>query len=89
MGRTHGGELNRGDQRAMLMERMLEAVASGAVTPHEELPDRELEAAFRRCFRCDAADTCRRWLDGQARELGYRDFCPNAGLFRRMALIKG
>ncbi|MFV8833986.1 DUF6455 family protein [Aquisalimonas sp.] len=83
---TDGGELARADQRAMLMERMWEAVSGGTVPPAEsDSLTPEADIAFQRCLRCTRAGSCRRWLDGRYPDTGYREFCPNAGLFERMS----
>lgn len=84
MRRSNGGELSRADRRAMLMERMFEAVTDDPTRHAPETLDRELHAAFRRCFACQQADVCRRWLDGREHGKDYQDFCPNAGLFQRI-----
>jgi hypothetical protein len=39
----------------------------------------------RRCLACPATGDCRRWLGGACHgSLGYRAFCPNAGLLERL-----
>ena len=43
-----------------------------------------VQQAIARCTACAARVACRQWLGGAADGPGgYRDFCPNAGLFER------
>lgn len=42
-----------------------------------------IEAARRRCRRCQAEGLCERWLEGEV--TGENAFCPNAALFRQLA----
>lgn len=41
-----------------------------------------MREARRRCRGCRSEALCERWLDGKAE--GGNDFCPNAGVFRRL-----
>jgi len=44
----------------------------------------QLQLASRRCYGCLSLMSCRHWLADPRRPMnGYRDFCPNAGLFER------
>ena len=44
----------------------------------------QLQLASRRCHGCRSLMSCRHWLADPHRPMnGYRDFCPNAGLFER------
>ena len=84
MARREGGELRRADQRAMLMERMFEIVTESGDKEMSPALERDLRAAFQRCFRCHQAGFCGRWLDGREPDADYRTFCPNATLFERL-----
>lgn len=42
-----------------------------------------------RCRACASWRQCRRWLDSEARDDGYRDFCPNAELLDQLRLKAG
>ena len=39
-----------------------------------------------RCRACSSWRQCRRWLDSEARDDGYHDFCPNAELLDQLRL---
>jgi hypothetical protein len=44
----------------------------------------QLQQAVRRCQGCTNLMSCRHWLKDPHRPAdGYREFCPNAGLFDR------
>jgi len=66
-------------QRLRLLERMVARVgvdeSRGLLVG---LLVREAEAS---CVGCANAGECRRWLDSEADDGGYRSFCANAALF--------
>lgn len=62
---------------ARMMERFGVVVEEAAARAWEELVEADL-----RCYGCGVRRLCRRWL---ARPKGYPEFCPNAGLFARLA----
>ena len=68
----------------MLMERMFEVVTESGDEEVSLAVERDLRAAFQRCFGCHQAGVCGRWLDGLEPQADYRSFCPNATLFQRL-----
>ena len=72
---------------AELLSRMMERVGlTGVDVRGEGSPFNSPEL---RCRTCGNWRQCRRWLDSEARDDGYRDFCPNAELLDQLRLKAG
>ena len=69
---------------AELLRRMLERVGLAGVDINGEAWSSKVPQL--RCRTCDSWRQCRRWLDSEARDDGYRDFCPNAELLDHLRL---
>ena len=72
---------------AELLRRMLDRVGLAGVDVRDD--DWSSRAPELRCRTCDSWRACRRWLDSEAHDDGYRDFCPNAELLDELRLKAG
>lgn len=63
---------------AELLSRMLERI--GLTRADLQGEDWAAHTPELRCRSCSGWRQCRRWLDSEARDEGYREFCPNAEL---------
>lgn len=74
--------MDRLNERAELMGRMLETIDAMKHVPVGVQADLAIRSAAYRCIHCTETETCRRWLDshpdGADRALPE---CPNAPLF--------
>ncbi|MTH95785.1 DUF6455 family protein [Roseibium sp. RKSG952] len=75
--------IDKMNERAELMGRMLETIGAMEVMPEGALLDQSLREASSRCLNCKHADGCKDWLAENAKgaEEPYRE-CPNAELFK-------
>jgi len=82
-------QINPLDRRRVLLDRLLRQLLlfsrmterlgiAQAQSPLMRAVIREAELG---CLQCVNWQRCRHWLDGQAPEDDYREFCPNEGLF--------
>ena len=72
---------------AELLKRMLERVGLAGIDVKDD--DWSSHAPELRCRTCGSWRQCRRWLDSEAGDDGYREFCPNAELLDRLRLKAG
>lgn len=74
--------MDRLNERADLMGRMLDTIGAMKQVPSVAHSDAALRSAAHRCINCSETEACRAWLDqhkdGAARALPE---CPNAQLF--------
>ena len=74
--------MDRLNERADLMGRMLDTIGAMKQVPTGAHSDAALRSAAYRCINCSETETCRAWLDqhpeGADRALPQ---CPNAPLF--------
>lgn len=74
--------MNRLNERAHLMGRMLDTIGAMKGLPEGIGADTDMETAARRCMSCQETEACARWLeenaDGANAPFGT---CPNAALF--------
>ncbi len=74
--------MDRLNERAELMGRMLETIDAMKVVPTGLHADRELRSAAIRCINCTETESCRKWLDShQGGADAPMPECPNAPLF--------
>ncbi|HLZ65357.1 MAG TPA: DUF6455 family protein [Aliidongia sp.] len=66
-------------RRMLLSRRMARRLA--IAKPESPLMRALLCEAELGCLQCTTRRRCGQWLDGNSEDEGYRDFCPNAGLF--------
>ncbi|MEP3049594.1 DUF6455 family protein [Marinobacter alexandrii] len=75
--------MDRLNERATLMGRMLETIGTMKGLSNGELADVDLETAARRCMCCRETEACARWLESNPdSSAGPLTNCPNAALFR-------
>jgi uncharacterized protein DUF6455 len=70
--------LDRISRQMALFSRMKERL--GVAAPEGALTQSVLREAELGCLDCATWRRCRAWLDGNAPDDDYRDFCPNEGL---------
>ncbi|ADZ71033.1 DUF6455 family protein [Polymorphum gilvum] len=74
--------IDRLNERAELMGRMMETIGALNAAPHGMLAASELRLAAHRCLNCRQAEECLSWLDTHAGGADAApDLCPNAALF--------
>ncbi|MCX2723388.1 DUF6455 family protein [Roseibium salinum] len=74
--------MNRLNERAELMGRMLETMGAMKHVPSGVQADMAMRSAAFRCISCTQTEACRKWLDSHPE--GARKAlpqCPNAPLF--------
>lgn len=75
--------MERLNERAGLMGRMLETIGAMQAMPAGPHMDAALRTAAQRCMNCRETEACRRWLDEHPQGSGsVLEACPNANLFR-------
>ncbi|QDG78345.1 hypothetical protein FJ695_22160 [Labrenzia sp. PHM005] len=75
--------MDRLNERAELMGRMLETIGAMKGLPGEDHADIDLEVAARRCISCEGTEECRHWLDSHSDGADAPlKACPNAALFQ-------
>ncbi|MTI44244.1 hypothetical protein JM93_04083 [Roseibium hamelinense] len=74
--------MDRMNERADLMGRMLETIGAMQSLPEGQRLDQELREASSRCMHCKNAEGCKDWLSENAAGAS-KPFqnCPNAALF--------
>ena len=74
--------MDRLNERADLMGRMLDTIGAMKHVPSAAHSDATIRAAAHRCMNCSETDTCRAWLDQHADGADEAlKACPNAELF--------
>lgn len=75
--------MDRLNERAELMGRMLETIGAMKGLPGGEQAGIDLETASRRCMSCEETGKCRKWLESNAdgANAPMKD-CPNVILFQ-------
>ncbi|GAA0783813.1 hypothetical protein E1180_09745 [Roseibium denhamense] len=74
--------MDRLNERAGLMGRMLETIGAMEDLPGSDLSDMTMRSAAQRCMRCENTKACSNWLDqNTAGAPAAPDTCPNAALF--------
>jgi len=75
--------MDRMNERAQLMGRMLQTIGADTHVPSYLSTGIELRSASQKCLQCSCADDCKHWLDthedGADRPMTS---CPNADLFQ-------
>lgn len=76
--------MDRLNERADLMGRMLEAIGAMKGLPEGEKADVELEATARLCMSCEETGNCRKWLEENPNgaDAPLKE-CPNAARFNK------
>ncbi|MCA1300409.1 DUF6455 family protein [Stappia indica] len=77
------GILQRMDERATLMGRMMRTVGADTGMPADMGLGLALHSAAQKCLGCDRPQECAGWLDAHQNTGADHapDYCPNADLF--------
>lgn len=74
--------MDRLNERAELMGRMLDTIGAMKHLPTAAHSDAEVRAAAFRCINCSETENCRKWLDAHSEGADEAlDACPNSELF--------